>query len=99
MHRIADLVQWVGRNRHALLFLSLIATIAVGPLLSEFGSNGTVLNVLLGLTLLAASLMPSHAHAQVQKRGFVAFVVIAIVQGLGPIRSGAGEKGPITLAV
>ena len=99
MHRVADFVQWVGRKRHALLFFSLIATIAVGPLLSEFGSNGTVLNVLLGLTLLAASLMPSHAHARVQKRGFVAFVVLAILLGLAPIRSGLGETGPITLAL
>jgi len=99
MHRVADLVQWVGRNRHALLFFSLIATIAIGPLLSLLGSNGSLLNVLLGLTLLAASLMPSHAHAQVQKRGFVVFVVIAIALGLAPIRSGLGETGPITLAL
>ena len=65
----ATIEKRLARNRHALLFTMLIATIALGPLLSLTESGGTLLNVFLGLTLLSTTLTPmrdrvaARAHA------------------------------------
>ncbi|KGQ20042.1 Ion transport 2 domain-containing protein [Lysobacter dokdonensis DS-58] len=94
---LADTVQWWGRNRHAILFALLIATIAMGPLLSVTGSGGWLLNASLGLTLLAAAVAPTRDR--VRRRGLLVLAVAAIVLGLAPIRTGFGETGPLTLAL
>ncbi|MGO4551330.1 potassium channel family protein [Lysobacter sp. 2RAF19] len=93
----ANLVQWWGRNRHAVLFILLIVTIAMGPLLSLTGSGGWMLNACLGVTLLAAALAPTRGR--VRRRGLIVLAIVAIVLGLAPIRTGLGHTGPITLAL
>src|SRR5688572_8974906 len=93
----ASMVDRLSRNRHALLFTMLIATIALGPLLSLTGSGGTLLNVCLGLTLLSTTLTPMRDR--VAARAFLVFVIAAILLGLAPIRTGLGDTGPITLAL
>jgi hypothetical protein len=93
----ANTINALSRRRHALLFGMLIATIAVGPLLSLTGGGGKVLNVCLGLTLLASALIP--IRDEVARRAFLLFVVAAIVVGLAPFRSGLAETGPATLAL
>ena len=93
----ANLVQWWGRNRHAVLFALLVATIALGSLLSLTNAGGWLLNTCLGLTLLAAALAPTRDR--VRTRGLVALAVVAIVLGLAPIRTGLGHAGPITLVL
>lgn len=90
-------LRWLGRNRHVLLFAMLIATIALGPVLAATGRSGHILNVCLGLTLLATTLTP--VGDRTTGRAFFAFVVAAIVVGLAPIRTNLGEAGPATLAV
>jgi hypothetical protein len=92
-----SIVDRLSRNRHALLFTMLIATIALGPLLSLTESGGTLLNVCLGLTLLSTTLTPTRDRAA--GRAFLVFVIAAILLGLAPIRSGLGDAGPITLAL
>src|SRR6478752_5942194 len=96
-HARPNLVRWWGRNLHAVLFILLIATIAMGPLLSLVGSGGWVLNACLGVTLLAAALAPTYER--VHRRGLIVLAVVAIVLGLAPIRTGVGHAGPITLAL
>jgi hypothetical protein len=94
---LASVVNALSRHRHALLFGMLFATISVGPLLSFTGGEGSVLNVCLGLTLLASALIPMRD--EVARRAFLVFVVAAILVGLAPIRSRLGEPGPATLAM
>jgi len=50
----ANLVGRYRRHRYALLFYSLLATIAVGPLLQAMGANGHLIELLLAFNLLAA---------------------------------------------
>ncbi len=94
---IPTLVQWWSRNRQAVLFALLLATIAMGPLLSLAGTGGWALNACLGVTLLAAAVAPTGER--VRRRGLFVLAVVAIVLGLAPIRSGLGHTGPITLAL
>ncbi|NUS61897.1 MAG: two pore domain potassium channel family protein [Lysobacter sp.] len=75
----------------------LIATMAMGPLLSLTDSGGRVLNVTLGLVLLMTTLMPMQDETS--RRAFMVVVVVAIVIGLAPIRTGLGETGPLTLGL
>ena len=93
----ANAMQWMSRNRHLLLFLMLIATMAAGPLLSLTDSGGRVLNVALGLVLLMTTLLPMKDETT--RRALMVVVAIAIVIGLAPIRTGLAETGPITLAL
>ena len=94
---LAKAMQGMSRNRHLLLFLMLIATMAMGPLLSLTDSGGRVLNVTLGLVLLMTTLMPMQDETS--RRAFMVVVVVAIVIGLAPIRTGLGETGPLTLGL
>ena len=97
MHRsLGRLMQWWARNRHPVLFTLLIATIAIGPLLSLVGSAGWLLDTCLGLTLLVAA-MPMREN--VGGRGFLVFVAIAVILGLLPNRTPLGDVGPITMVV
>lgn len=94
---LAKAMQGMSRNRHLLLFLMLISTMAMGPLLSLTDSGGRVLNVTLGLVLLMTTLMPMQDETS--RRAFMVVVVVAIVIGLAPIRTGLGETGPLTLGL
>ena len=90
-------LDWWARNRHPLLFALLIATIAIGPLLSIIGSGGWLLDTCLGLTLLVAAIMPMRDR--VGGRGFIAFVIAAVIVGLLPNRTPLGDVGPFTMIV
>lgn len=87
----------MARNRQAVLFLLLVATMAIGPMLSALPSGRVLLNVCLGLTLLATTVAPMESRAR--GRGFFVVVGLAIVLGFAPLRSPLGVAGPLTLAV
>ena len=89
----ANAMQWMSRNRHLLLFLMLIATMAAGPLLSLTDSGGRVLNVALGLVLLMTTLLPMKDETT--RRALMVVVAIAIVIGpvsANPVRIGASPS-------
>lgn len=74
----------LNRRRYALLFGLLLASIAVGPLTAEFGFGGSLLEVFLGLTLLATVLPVSSGNA---RRATLALVAVAILLRYAPLRS------------
>lgn len=90
-------MDWLGRNRHALLFAALVATIAIGPLLSLAGAGGAVLEWWLGLTLLATTLTPGAGTAR--RGAFVALVLVALLLRAAPVRAQFGTAAPLTLAL
>jgi len=94
---LSNLRQWLATNRQLLLFALLIGTIAIGPLLSVLDSGRIVLNVCLGLTLLATTVAPMEDHAR--GNGFLIVVGLAIALGLAPLETPLGATGPLTLAV
>ncbi|UHQ20081.1 potassium channel family protein [Lysobacter sp. KIS68-7] len=93
----ATALRWLGRNRHVVLFFMLVATIALGPVLAATGKSGHVLNICLGLTLLATTLAPMRDRTVA--RAFFVFVMATILVGLAPIGGGVGDAGPATLAL
>lgn len=93
----AHAMQWLARNRQVLLFALLVATTALGPVLAALPSGRILLNVCLGLTLLATTISPMEERAR--GRGFIIFVMLAIVLGLAPLRQPLGVTGPLTMVV
>jgi len=93
----ANARHWLAANRQSVLFGLLVVTVALGPLLAALPSGRTILNVCLGLTLLATTVSPMEERAS--GRGFFIFVALAIVLGLAPLRTPLGSTGPITMAV
>jgi voltage-gated potassium channel len=94
---IANARQWLALNRQSVLFGLLVLTVAIGPLLAALPSGRTILNVCLGLTLLATTVSPMEERAS--GRGFFIFVALAIALGLAPLRTPLGDPGPIMMAV
>ena len=82
-------------NRQIVLFALLVTTMALGPILSLLPSGRSLLNVCLGLTLLATTLAPTESHA----RALHVFVALAIVIGLAPLGTPLGMTGPLTLSI
>ena len=82
-------------HRHTVLFGLLIATIAVGPLLSKARFGGALLDACLGLTLLVAALVPSGGRWP--RRGVAWLLVVAIVLGVAALRAGPAGARPLTL--
>lgn len=64
------------QRRYALLFCLLLATIAVGPVAAEFGLGGHLLEVFLGLSLLA-TVVPEQATGR--RRLLLGVTVFAIL--------------------
>ena len=95
--RLSKLRQRLTEHRQLLLFEMLVATIAVGPLLTFLDSGRLVLNVCLGLTLLVTTMAPMEERAR--GHTFTAIVGVAIVLGLAPLGTPLGQPGPVMLAV
>ncbi|AXK71789.1 two pore domain potassium channel family protein [Lysobacter sp. TY2-98] len=88
MWRLPSLRGLLHQRRYALLFGLLLASIAIGPLTAEFGIGGGLLDVFLGLTLLATVLPVSSDNA---RRTTLAVVAIALVLRYAPLRSVSAE--------
>ena len=95
--RLSKLRQRLTEHRQLLLFEMLVATIAVGPLLTFLDSGRLVLNLCLGLTLLVTTMAPMEDRAR--GHTFTAIVGVAIVLGLAPLGTPLGQPGPVMLAV
>jgi hypothetical protein len=84
------------QRRHALLFVSLLATIAAGPVLSAAGFGGGVLELFLAVTLVAA-VMPVR---ETGRRGFLlAVVLFALAVRHVPLRAIGGHGVSIGLGL
>ena len=94
---VSDLRQWLATHRQGLLFALLIGTLAIGPLLSLLHSGRVLLNICLGLTLLATTLAPMEERTG--GNWFLIVVGLAIALGLAPLETPWGATGPVTLAV
>lgn len=94
---VANARAWLARHRQIVLFALLVTTMAIGPMLSALRSGRVILNLCLGLTLLATTVAPMEGHAR--GRGFLVVVGLAIVVGLAPLRTPFGMAGPLTLAI
>jgi len=92
-----NLRDWLSQHRQSLLFGMLIATIAIGPLLTFLDSGRILLNLCLGLTLLVTTMSPMEDRAR--GHTFTAIVGVAIVLGLAPLGTPLGQPGPVMLAV
>jgi voltage-gated potassium channel len=91
----ATLRAWLLRRRYALLFGLLLATIAIGPIAAELGF-GRVLEVLLGLSLLATA-VPVQAAGQ--RRVLLAIIVLAVVLRYAPLRSVLGDTQALSFVL
>jgi hypothetical protein len=90
-------LRWLARRRHPLLFGMLVATLAIGPVLSTVGAGGALLEWCLGVILLVTTLAPARDSGR--RLAFIAFVVFALVLGFGPVRAQLGNAAPLTLAL
>jgi len=95
--RLSKLRQALADHRQLLLFGMLVATIAIGPLLTFLDSGRILLNLCLGLTLLVTTMAPMEDRAR--GHTFTAIVGLAIVLGLAPLGTPLGQPGPIMLGV
>ena len=70
---------WVsyGAHRYAILFFTLLFTLAVSPLASALGWSVTAMEVLLGLSLIAAVMPHTSARTRVIFLGGLALLLVA----------------------
>lgn len=89
------LVRYAHRH-YAILFYSLLATLAAGPLLDAFGLDTRLLEILLGVNLLAA-VIPLRSMSQ---RGLLlAALVVATLIRIGAEYSGSTQAVTASLAM
>jgi hypothetical protein len=88
---------WRGgylRHRYAVLFYSLILTLIVAPILKAIGLHANVMQLFLGLNLLAASI---PLESRKGRWVLPAIVLVAIVLRIGSLQ--AGHAGLSTLSL
>lgn len=89
------LVRYAHRH-YAILFYSLLATLAAGPLLDAFGLDTRLLEILLGVNLLAA-VIPMRSMSQ---RGLLlSALVVATLIRIGAEYSGSTHAVSASLAM
>ena len=66
-------MSYYARHRYAILFCTLLATIAIGPLLEEFGFDARVIEVFLAANLLAAMVPFSQS-----RRRYLLYALVAL---------------------
>lgn len=92
MHAARQWVDAVRQHRHAMLFATLLATIAAGPLLSATRFDARILEFFLALSLLAA-LLPESG----KRRLLIAAVVAAYAIRYLPL--GGPGQAPETISL
>ncbi len=85
----ANLMASYSRRRFACLFFSLIMTMAAAPVFGALGFGGKFIEILLGMNILAATLITLHSHRLYAGLGlFVLFLGLRIlhtIQGSGAL--------------
>lgn len=84
------------QHRYAVLFYSLVLTLAVGPVLKAIGLHGNFVQLFLGLNLLAASV-----PLDIRKMRWVlpAIVLIAIILRIVSLLAGQTELSSLTIGI
>jgi hypothetical protein len=78
----------LARHRYAILFFSLLATVAIGPLLEALRFGRTAMEALLTLSLLAA-VFPTRIGAASRRRVLFAFAAVTLLVRWGDSHLGS----------